>query len=217
MDSVVVKRINPSFPDKKAVLHQGRHNSKYFVHRLLRNHRQRSDIEAVAHTGTDFDKRKGFLGQLPDFLGHEIDYIVRHLHFQNGLQVPLPPSGRIGCQVLSFIQGFEKLGDKERVAKRFTMNHRCQGLTIGRSAPEKSGQKPIDIRFPKRGEMKAFDIRSRLAGGVNGQHEGMVCRDLIVPVGADQEEIMQVTVKSHVLKQVDAGGVGPLQVIQKQY
>jgi len=44
----------------------------------------------------------------------------------------------------------------------------------------------------------------------------MAGSDLVVPVGADQEEVLEIRPGQHILEQIERCGVEPLQVVQEE-
>ena len=40
--------------------------------------------------------------------------------------------------------------------------------------------------------------------------------DLVVPIGADQQQMLHVRLRQHILEQIERGGVEPLQIVEEE-
>src|SRR6266436_7920145 len=93
-------------------------------------------------------------------------------------------------------------------------------LRKGRSAFRFAAKRVCNqLREVFAGERRKRDLLYRRTGGLDGlklAHQRMHGIDLVVPIGADQHEMLHIRSGQEILQQVERRGVEPLQVVEEQ-
>ena len=190
------------------------------VHRLLCfpvNQGQGGDLGDIAQAGELF---QGFLGgggeplQLP---GHEIHHVVGVAPGADAIDVPLP--GRrdwVEREQPLFGQRREELDREERIAAGLLLHQLRQGPRALRLAMQGIGDEPADIVEPEGRQHDLLDPRSGFADRLQRPHQRVSGTDLVVPVGADQQQVPHLRVRDQVLEEVERRRIQPLQIVEEQ-
>ena len=113
-------------------------------------------------------------------------------------------------------EGEEELDDEERVACGLLVHQLPQRRGARRLAAKRVRNQLIHMLT---GEGRQPDLvygRARVADRLELAHQRMGGSDLVVPVGADQHEVLQIRPGQHVLEQIERCGVEPLQVVEEE-
>src|SRR5262249_6178333 len=147
-------------------------------------------------------------GQLRD---QEVQHIIGVTLGVNALEVPGPARGIMIKAEHSFIgERRNELNGEERIATRLLMHQsREQRAAFRLAAKGVRNQLPemLSAELPKR------DLLYPSASGLDRlelAHERMSCRDFVVAVGADEEEMAQIGPVQQVLEQIERRCVEPL-------
>ena len=96
------------------------------------------------------------------------------------------------------------------------MNQLRQRADALRFATKRVGQQLAQVVAIQRGEDDFLQHGPALADGVQLAHQGMGGADLVIPVGADQQEVLELGARQQVFEQVERGCVQPLQIVEKE-
>ena len=78
------------------------------------------------------------------------------------------------------------------------------------------GDEPTHIAEPERRQHDLLHRRSRFPNSFELAPERMRGIDLVVAVGADQQQVLHVRLRQPILKQIEGAGIEPLQIVQEQ-
>ena len=111
----------------------------------------------------------------------------------------------------------QELDGEERIAGGLLVHQLRQR---GRRAPARSESASATNR-PEivAGEGRKDDLlhdRSGLADRLELAHQRMGGRDLVVPIGADQQQVLHIRLGQQVLEQIERRRVEPLQIVEEQ-
>ena len=185
---------------------------------LLAHQRERLQIEARADAGGELERALAGLGELPDALGHERADAVAHAAVADPIDVPAPaPRRGIEGDQAARVERAEELGDEERVALGLARDQRGE-LARGRLAGAAHGalDELFDVRRFERAEAHLAGLERAPLDLVEGDHQGVRAVDLVVAVGADEEEIAAGGVAHQERQQPERAGVGPLQIVEEE-
>ena len=73
-----------------------------------------------------------------------------------------------------------------------------------------------NIRKSERRQQDILHRRARLADRRQPPHQRVRWRDLVVAVGADQEQVMHIRLRQHMLEQIERCRIEPLQIVEEQ-
>ena len=79
-----------------------------------------------------------------------------------------------------------------------------------------TGDEPADIVEPKRRQHDLAHPRVRFLDRLQRSQKRVSGTDLVVPIGADQQQVPHLRVRDQVLDEVERGGIQPLQIIEEQ-
>ena len=118
-------------------------------------------------------------------------------------------------QVL-FGEGVKKLNDEERVARRLLVHklrHRRGALRL---ATQRIRDQLPDMFRSQRRERDLRYLSAVVLDDCELAHQRMRRIDLIVPVGADQQQVLHVRLGQQILEQVECRRVEPLQIVEEE-
>src|SRR5512132_2873413 len=82
---------------------------------------------------------------------------------------------------------------------------------------DRIGNETLQVRQRERLQNNLFNQRIALADLAQRAHQRVQQTDLVVAVGAEQEQVARIRVGDQKGDQLEAGRVDPLQVVQKQH
>ena len=115
-----------------------------------------------------------------------------------------------------FGQRGEELDREKRIAAGLLVHQPRQRLGPFLFAMKGVGDQPEHIVFGQRTKHDGLNARPALADGVERQHERVSGADLVVAIGAEQQEVFDVGVGEQILEKVKRRRIQPLQIVQKQ-
>ena len=77
-------------------------------------------------------------------------------------------------------------------------------------------QQLAQIVTPERGEHDVLHCRSGLADRIELAHQRVSGIDLVVPIRADEQQVLQIGAGQQVFEQVECGRIQPLQVVEEE-
>ena len=157
-------------------------------------------------------------GKPPQLPGHEIHDVVGVALGADAIDVP-SPGGRDGVEREQPLLGQrgEELDREERIAAGLLVHQLRQRLRALRLAMQGIGDEPADIVESESGASTISCTRasaSRIASSVRMQRVRRA--DLVVPVGADQQQVPHLRVRDQMLEEVERRGIQPLQIVEEQ-
>ena len=111
----------------------------------------------------------------------------------------------------------EELLEKKRVAAGFPVAQAGQGRALGGRHAQGVGQHGADMRFVQRVEHQGRQARTVLQQRVAHRHQRMQRIDLVVAVGADDQQVVTAVLAQQQRDHAQGGRIGPLQVVKEQH
>ena len=115
-----------------------------------------------------------------------------------------------------FGQRREELDREERIAAGLLLHQLRQGPHALRLAMQGIGDELADIVEPEGRQHDLLHPRSGLADRLQRPQQRVSGTDLVVPVGADQQQVPHLRVRDQMLDEVERGRVQPLQIVEEQ-
>ena len=115
-----------------------------------------------------------------------------------------------------FGERVKKLNHEERIAGGLLMHQLRQRRDVGRIAAKRIGDQLSEVVTGERRQADLLHPRSGLADRIELAHQRMSGIDLIVPIGADQHQVLQIRPGQQILQQIERRRVEPLQIVEKQ-
>ena len=115
-----------------------------------------------------------------------------------------------------FGQRGEELDREERIAAGLLLHQLRQGPRALRLAMQGIGDEPADIVEPEGRQHDLLHPRSGLADRLERPQKRVRGTDLVVPVGADQQQVPHLGVRDQVLEEVERRCIQPLQIVEEQ-
>src|ERR1700722_2792055 len=193
---------------------------KLRMHLLLRGlknsgkHRERGD---VAEAGELLQRLLRFDRQSRHLANQKIHHIIGVTLGVNAIEIPRPTHRiMIEAEQALFRERVKKLNDEERVAGGFLLHQLRQRRDMGRIAAKRIRDQLLEVVASEGRQVNLLNQRSGLAYCVELVLQRMSGIDLVVPVSADQHQVLQIRLGQQILQQVERGRVKPLQVVQEQ-
>ena len=176
---------------------------------------QGSDRRTGAETGQPLQDGSGGGGQAAQLAQHEIRDIVGVAFGAYPPEIPSPAS-RIAIEYEQPFLGQcgQKLDGEERIPSGLLMHKPGQGPVAARV--QGVGNDPVHIPKPERLQDDLLHPPARLADRRQPPHQGMRGHDLVIPIGADKKQVMQIPLCQQVLEEIERGCIEPLQVVEEQ-
>ncbi len=150
-------------------------------------------------------------------LGHEIHHVIGEALGADAIHVPLPgPRDRVEREQSLFGQRREELDHEERISAGLLLHQLRQGPHTPQLAMHGIGDELADIVESERRQHDLLDPRSGFADRLQRAQKRVRGTDLVVPVGADQQQVPHVRVRDQVLEEVEGRCVEPLQIVEEQ-
>src|SRR5215468_2951595 len=109
----------------------------------------------------------------------------------------------------------KKLNSEKRIAVGLLVHQLCKWRGLICVDAERVCYQPTQVFGSQRAELDVLYP----CGGFNRfqrAHKRMRGRDLIIPVGADQQHVPHIRMSQQVLKQIERGRVEPLQIVEEE-
>src|SRR5581483_5852397 len=127
---------------------------------------------------------------LPDHQVHDIVGVRLRL---NAIEIPTPaPRVMVEADHALLGQRVQELTNEERVAGRLAMYQVREWRRELRLAAKGIGNQLRDVFAGQRRKSNLLDLRARLVDGFDLALQWMSGLDLVIPVGADQQEVPQI-------------------------
>ena len=182
------------------------------------NHRKHRGLGGVSETGHLLQRGLRCGRQPGELAEHEVHDIIGVPLGVNAIEIP-GPARRIMVEGEQSFFGKRKheLNGEERVAAGLLedqLRERCSPLRLA----AKRVRKQLPEMFSA--ERRKRDLRDRSRRGLDGvehAHQGMSGIDLVVPIGADQHQVLQIRPGQQILEQVERRRVEPLKIVEKEH
>src|ERR1700760_1231677 len=109
-----------------------------------------------------------------------------------------------------------KLNGEKRIATRLLVHQSRQGGGISRRAAKRISKEPPQVFWGERRKINLLHERSRLADSIERAQKRVRGTDLVVPVGADQQQVPHFRVLIQVLEEIKCRCIKPLQIVEEQ-
>ena len=110
----------------------------------------------------------------------------------------------------------DELNREERVARRLLVNQFRQRRGALRFAVKGVRQQLAQIVAPERGEHDVLHGRTGLADRIELAHQRVRGTDLVVPIRADEQQVLQIGLGQQVFEQIECRRIQPLQVVEEE-
>ena len=185
--------------------------------RFPENDRKHRDLGDVAEAGELLQRGLGLGGQAGQLPDHEVHHIVGVPLGVKAIELPAP-ARRVVIEAEQSLFGERRneLKGEKRIATRLIVHQLRE-----RRGALRLAAKRIHDHLPQvvTGEGRQADLlhaRSGLADRVELARQRMSAIDFVVPVGADQHQVLQIRLGQQILEQVERRRVEPLQIVEEQ-
>src|SRR5208282_4715671 len=135
----------------------------------------------------------------------------------NAIEIPGPACrGMVEAEQALFAKRAQKLDHEERVAGGLLMHQLRQRRYVGRIAAKRIGDQLPEVTEGERRHADLLHLRPGLTDQIKFARQRMRGVDLIVAIGADQQEMPEIRPGQQILDEVKRRRVEPLQIIEKQ-
>ena len=114
------------------------------------------------------------------------------------------------------IEGVKKLKHEERIAGGLCKHQLRERRGVIKLAAKRIGDQPPDVFMVERPKLDLADLRIGAPDRRELRHQRMGGVDLVVPIGADQQQVLNVPLGQEILEQVERRRVQPLQVVEEE-
>src|SRR6266850_4463620 len=111
----------------------------------------------------------------------------------------------------------DELDRKKWIASSPVVNRLCEREDALRLALKGVRNQLRYVPLGKRCKFDFVDASSRLANAFEFSSQWMSGIDLVIPIGADHQQVLHVWLRQEILEHFECGGVEPLQVVEKQH
>jgi hypothetical protein len=135
----------------------------------------------------------------------------------NAIEIPRP-ARRIMIEVEQALFGerVKKLNDEERVAGGLLLHQLRQRRDVGRIAAKRIRDQLPEVVTSEGRQVNLLNQRSGLADCVELVPQRMCGIDLVVPISADQHQVLQIRPGQQILQQIESRSIEPLQIVEKE-
>src|SRR6266481_9568217 len=171
----------------------------------------------VPEAGKVLQCRLGFNRQAGQFPDHQVHHIVGVTLGVNAIEIPDPSRSVMieGEQALFGERRHELKGEK-RIASRLLMHYLREGRSALRFAAKRIRNQLREVFAGERRKRDLLYPRTGVLDGLKLAHQRMHGIDLVVPISADQHQVLQIRSGQEILQQVERRRVEPLQVVEEQ-
>ncbi len=181
------------------------------------NDRQHRNLSDGAETGQKLQRPLRFGRQARQLPDHEVHHIVGVALGANALELPRPARDiMIKRQQVLLGERMKKLNDKERVASRLLVHQLCQPSSPPRRAAKRIRDQLPDVFMGQRRERDLRDLSAFALDGFELAHQRMRSINLVLPVGADQQQVPDVRLGQKIVEEIECCCVEPLQIVEEQ-
>ena len=110
----------------------------------------------------------------------------------------------------------KELDHEERITGRFVMYQLSEWRGAVRIAAKSIGNQMRNVFAGKRRKNDLLHFCAGVLHGVKPAPQRMSSIDLVVPIGADQHQVLQIGPGQQVLNQIERGRVEPLEIVEEQ-
>ena len=115
-----------------------------------------------------------------------------------------------------FRERVKKLNDEERVACGLLLHQLRQRRDMGWIAAKRIRDQLLEVVASEGCQVNLLNQRSGLADCVELVPQRMCGIDLVVPISADQHQVLQIRLGQQVLQQIESRSIEPLQIVEKE-
>jgi hypothetical protein len=183
----------------------------------LENDREHGHFGCVAEAGHLLQRLLRFDRQAAELADHEVHDIVGVALGVNPLEIPAPTRRVVieGEQAL-FSERMKKLNHEEWIAGGLLIHQLRQRCGDRGFATKGIRDQLPEVIARERLQADLLHLCSGLADRIELAHQRMCGIDLVVPVGADQHQILQLRPSQQILQQVERRRVEPLKIVDEQ-
>ena len=175
------------------------------------------DLGAVAETGQKLQRLLAFDREASELADHEVDDVVGVTLGADALEIPGPAGGAmVECEQVLLGKRVEKLNDEERVAARLLAHKLRQRRAAPRLAAKRIGNQLFEVLRGKRREGDLLHLSAFVLDRCELARQRMCGIDLVVAVGADQQQMVYVLLAEQIHEQIERGRVEPLQIVEEE-
>ena len=216
LDAVVQEAVGPLMPEHQPGPHR---LPERRVQRRLGpavDHAQRGG-RRVAQAGELLQRRLGRRGQAAQLAEHQLHHIVGEALGLDAIEVPGPARLAMieGEQSLLGQRG-EELDGEEGIAAGLLVHQPGQRRGAVPRAMQGVGDEPAHILKPERRQQDLLHRAPACADRRQPPHQRVRWCDLVVAVGADQQQVTHIRLRQQMLEQVERRRVEPLQIVEEQ-
>lgn len=204
-------------PDRheEALLQRRPQRRGCLLDRVLVDQRQDAQVELVADAGGQGQDRLGVGGQLAQASDHQVDHVLGDPHRVDLVEIEHPaPLVQVELEEAFLVDGVQEHLGEERVSLGLVVDPLGEQAGAARIAQQRVGHQLVDVLECQRFERDRLD-RPLLADVVQGLGEQVLGVDLVVAVGADEQQVTDVRIGDDQLEQAERGRIGPLQVVEE--
>ena len=188
--------------------------------RLLRcaaDQAKRRDFGDISEACEKLQRRLGCRGQPGQFPDHEVHHIVGVPLGVNAIEIPAPARRVMvkGKQAL-VVERVQELNGKKRIAARLLVHQLRQRRGLLRPAAQRIRDQLLHVRTRQRRQADLLQVGPRLADRLELARQRMSGIDLVVAVGADQQQVPHLRLGQQILHQIERRRVEPLQIVKEE-
>src|SRR5271154_1275184 len=185
--------------------------------RDLENDRKHDHFGNAAETSELLQRLLRFGGQAIELPRHEVHDIIGVSLGVDAIEVPGPARHfMIEKQQALFGERLQKLNHEERIAGGLPVHERRQRRGANGFAAKRIGDQLPKVVAGERRQSDLLHLYSGSADRIELAHQRMRGVDLVVAVGADQHQMLQLRPGQQILEQVERRRVEPLQIVEEQ-
>ena len=148
---------------------------------------------------------------------HQIDDVVPVPLRVHAIEVPGPLRALMIEREPSFFgERVKKLNEEERIAGRLLVHQLRERGGARRLAAKRIRNELPHVFTGERRKRDLLHVRSRVPDRFELAHQRMGRSDFVVPVGADQHQVLHVRLGQQILEQIERRRVEPLQVVEEE-
>src|SRR5258708_403895 len=177
-------------------------------------HRELGD---VAEAGQLLQDLLGFDRQAGQPPNHEVHHIVGESLRVNAIEIPAPSrSVMIEGEQALFGERRQELKGEKRIATCLLMHQLRERRSELRFAAKRIRNQPREVFAGERRKSDLLYLRTGVLDGLKLARQRMRGIDFVIPISADQHQVLQIRSGQEILQQVERRGVEPLQVVEEQ-
>ena len=176
----------------------------------------RLNVDLGAKVGGQRQRLLGLAWQGAELAQHEIDDVVGVTLRADARNVPRPATGVVveDDQLLP-IQRRQEVDSEEGVAAGFLPRQARQRRGLGQGAMNRIGDELLKVPLRKRSDHDVAYDNSGIAQAIEHDSQPVRGTDVVVTAGANEEQVARIGVGRQIVDQVQAGGIGPLKIVEE--